>query len=36
MGKLADLQVVAGDPLTSFDFLGKPEVVIVGGKVHRY
>jgi len=35
-GKLADLQVVAGDPLKSFDFLGKPEIVIVGGKVHRY
>jgi len=35
-GKLADLQVVAGDPLKSFDVLGKPEVVIVGGKVHRF
>jgi imidazolonepropionase-like amidohydrolase len=35
-GKLADLQVVAGDPLKSFDFLGKPEIVIVGGKVHRF
>ncbi len=35
-GKLADLQVVAGDPLKSFDVLGKPEVVIIGGKVHRF
>jgi imidazolonepropionase-like amidohydrolase len=35
-GKLADLQVVAGDPLKSFDFLGKPEIVILGGKVHRF
>jgi len=35
-GKLADLQVVAGDPLKSFDVLGKPEIVIVGGKVHRF
>ena len=36
VGKLADLQVVAGDPLKSFDALGKPEIVIVGGKVHRF
>jgi imidazolonepropionase-like amidohydrolase len=35
-GKLADLQVVVGDPLKSFDVLGKPEVVIVGGKLHRF
>jgi len=35
-GKLADLQVVAGDPLKSFDVLGKPEIVVVGGKVHRF
>jgi len=35
-GKLADLQVVAGDPLKSFDVPGKPEVVIIGGKVHRF
>ena len=35
-GKLADLQVVAGDPLKSFDILGKPEIVIIGGKVHRF
>src|SRR4030042_4620111 len=25
-----------GDPLKSFDVLGQPEVVIVGGKVHRF
>jgi imidazolonepropionase-like amidohydrolase len=35
-GKLADLQVVAGDPLKSLDVLGKPEIVILGGKVHRF
>ena len=35
-GKLADLQVVKGDPLKSFDALGKPEIVLVGGKVHRF
>lgn len=35
-GKLADLQVLSGDPLKSFDVLGKPEIVIVGGKVHRF
>jgi imidazolonepropionase-like amidohydrolase len=35
-GKLADLQVISGDPLRSFDVLGKPEIVIVGGKVHRF
>ncbi len=35
-GKLADIQVVKGDPLKSFDALGKPEIVIVGGKVHQF
>ncbi|HVP49713.1 MAG TPA: amidohydrolase family protein, partial [Candidatus Bathyarchaeia archaeon] len=35
-GKLADIQVVKGDPLKSFDVLGKPEIVIVDGKVHRF
>ncbi len=35
-GKLADLQVIGGDPLKSFDVLGKPEIVIIGGKVHRF
>jgi imidazolonepropionase-like amidohydrolase len=36
VGKLADLQVVKGDPLKSFDALSKPEIVIVGGKVHQF
>ncbi len=35
-GKLADLQVVAGDPLKSFDALGKPEIVVIDGKVRRF
>jgi imidazolonepropionase-like amidohydrolase len=35
-GKLADIQVVKGDPLKSFDALGSPEIVIVDGKVHRF
>ena len=35
-GKLADIQVIKGDPLKSFDALGNPEMVIVGGKIHRY
>jgi len=35
-GKLADIQVVRGDPLKSFDVLGNPEIVIVDGKVHRF
>ena len=32
-GKLADLQVLSGDPLKSFDTLGKPELVFVDGVV---
>jgi len=36
VGKLADLQVLGGDPLKSFDVLGKPELVIVGGKRHQF
>ncbi len=36
VGKLADLQVLSSDPLKSFDGLGKPEIVIVGGRVHRF
>ena len=32
-GKLADLQVLGGDPLKSFDALGKPELVFVEGEV---
>ncbi len=35
-GKLADIQVLKGDPLKSFDTLSKPEIVIVGGKIHRF
>jgi imidazolonepropionase-like amidohydrolase len=35
-GKLADIQVVKGDPLLSFDVLGSPEIVILDGKIHRY
>jgi imidazolonepropionase-like amidohydrolase len=32
-GKLADIQVVKGDPLKSLDILGAPEIVIVNGKI---
>lgn len=35
-GKLADLQVIDGDPLESFDVLGKPEFVVIGGRLHHY
>jgi imidazolonepropionase-like amidohydrolase len=35
-GKLADIQIVAGDPLKSVDVLGKPEAVFVGGRIHRF
>jgi len=35
-GKLADIQVIKEDPLKSFDVLGHPEIVIIGGKVHRF
>ena len=35
-GKLADIQVVKGDPFKSFDALGNPEIVIVDGIVHRF
>ncbi|HYA48274.1 MAG TPA: amidohydrolase family protein [Burkholderiales bacterium] len=35
-GKLADLQVVKGDPLKSFDALGNPEIVVINGKIHRF
>ena len=34
-GKLADLQVVSGDPLKSFDVLGKPEIVMINGKIRQ-
>ncbi len=33
-GKLADIQVLKADPLKSFDDLGKPEIVIIDGKIH--
>lgn len=35
-GKLADLQVISGDPLKSFDALGHPEIVMIGGKIHQF
>ena len=35
-GKLADLQVVPGDPLKSLEALGTPELVFVNGKVHKF
>lgn len=35
-GKAADLQVLKGDPLQSFDNLGSPEIVILRGKVYRF
>jgi len=35
-GKLADLQVISSDPLKSFDMLGHPEIVIIGGKLHKF
>ena len=34
-GKLADLQVVDGNPLESFQPLGRPSLVMVGGRVLR-
>ena len=33
VGKLADLQVIGGNPLDSFDVLGDPELVMVRGRV---
>jgi len=35
-GKLADIQVVNGNPLKSLDVLGQPEIVIIGGTVHDF
>jgi len=35
-GKLADLQVLRGNPLESFDALGNPELVMVGGKQYTF
>jgi len=34
-GKLADLQVLSGDPLKSFDVLGKPEIVMINGQIRH-
>jgi imidazolonepropionase-like amidohydrolase len=35
-GKLADLQVLDGNPLESFDALGGPSLVMVGGRIHSF
>jgi imidazolonepropionase-like amidohydrolase len=35
-GKLADLQIVDGNPLESFKPLGRPSLVMIGGQVVRY
>jgi imidazolonepropionase-like amidohydrolase len=35
-GKLADIQVINGDPLKSFNALGTPEIVMIGGKIHKF
>jgi len=35
-GKLADIQVIDGNPLESFGVLGNPEMVMVGGVIHRF
>ena len=35
-GKKADLQMIKGDPLKSFDSLGSPEIVFIDGKIHRF
>jgi imidazolonepropionase-like amidohydrolase len=35
-GKLADIQVISGDPLKSFDALGHPEIVMIGGRIHQF
>ena len=35
-GKLADLQIVDGNPLESFTALGHPSLVMIGGEVVRY
>ncbi|MFN0180360.1 MAG: amidohydrolase family protein [Gemmatimonadales bacterium] len=35
-GKLADLQILATNPLVSFAGLGKPEMVMIGGKIRRF
>jgi len=35
-GKWADLQIIQNNPLESFTALGKPEMVMVGGTLHRF
>jgi imidazolonepropionase-like amidohydrolase len=35
-GKTADIQVLGSNPLQSFDGLGQPEIVILGGKIYQY
>jgi imidazolonepropionase-like amidohydrolase len=35
-GKLADLQVIPGNPAESLDALGLPELVMVGGRIHSF
>jgi imidazolonepropionase-like amidohydrolase len=35
-GKFADLQVIQKNPLESFDALGSPELVMVGGRLHSF
>lgn len=35
-GKAADLQILRADPLKSFDNLGKPEAVILRGKIYIF
>lgn len=34
-GKLADLQVINENPLLSLEALGNPELVVIGGKIHK-
>jgi imidazolonepropionase-like amidohydrolase len=35
VGKVADLVVIAGDPLSRFEDLAKVESVVRGGRVYR-
>ena len=35
-GRLADLQVLAGDPLADLRALGRPELVMIGGRLRRF
>jgi imidazolonepropionase-like amidohydrolase len=36
VGKAADLQVLKDNPLQSFDNLGKPELIILRGKISKF